>query len=100
MPSASGNLYTVNALVDNEAGRFLPGSAATLEVPQGERTAVLVPEAAVIRQGDLTGVRVRTPEGAALRWIRLGRAHDGMVEVLAGLKAGDVIVVAPNGTEG
>ena len=107
VPSAAGNLYTVNALVENDAGRFLPGSAATLELPQGARTALLVPTEALIRRGDLTGVRVRTADGDMLRWIRLGRSHDGMAEVLAGLRPGDVIVVpadtgtpAPNGEEG
>jgi RND family efflux transporter MFP subunit len=93
VPSGSGSLYTVNALVDNDDGRFLPGSAATLELPQGQRDAVVIPAQAVIRQGDLTGVRVRTADGATLRWIRLGRDHDGVVEVLAGLRPGDVILI-------
>lgn len=93
VPSAAGNLYTVNALVENQGRRFLPGSAATLELPQGSRTAVLIPAEAVIRRGDLAGVRVQTPEGATLRWIRLGQPVDGRVEVLAGLGPGDVILV-------
>lgn len=93
VPSAAGSLYAVNALVENAGRRFLPGSAATLELPQGSRAALLIPEAAVVRQGDLTGVRVRTADGATLRWIRLGSPRDDMVEVLAGLRAGDVILV-------
>lgn len=93
VPSPVGSLYTVNAIVDNEAGRFLPGSAARLALPQGTRPAVLIPDDAVIRQGDLTGVRLRTGDGASLRWIRLGPTRDGMVEVLAGLEGGDVILV-------
>jgi RND family efflux transporter MFP subunit len=93
VPSGSGSLYTVNALVDNDDGRFLPGSAATLELPRGQRDAVVIPARAVIRQGDLTGVRVQTADGATLRWIRLGRDHDGVVEVLAGLRPGDVILI-------
>ncbi len=93
-PSAAGNLYTVNAIVENDGERFLPGSAATLELPQGSRQAILIPEGALVRQGDLTGVRVRTAEGSTLRWVRLGgAARDGMVEVAAGLQAGDVILV-------
>ena len=93
VPSAAGNLYTVNALVENRRGRFLPGSAATLSLPRGSRSALLIPARAVVRQGDLAGVRVRTADGSALRWIRLGEARDGAVEVLAGLQAGDVILV-------
>ncbi len=93
VPSAAGNLYTVNAIVQNDGDQFLSGSAATLELPQGTRAAILVPDAALVRQGDLNGVRVRTAEGSTLRWIRVSGARDGMVEVLAGLQAGDVIVV-------
>ena len=96
VPSAAGNLYTVNALVENPDGRFLPGSAATLSLPRGSRSALLVPARAVVRQGDLTGVRVRTADGSVLRWVRLGETRDGAVEVLAGLEAGDVILVPPS----
>jgi RND family efflux transporter MFP subunit len=95
VPSAAGNLYTVNAIVENVDRRFLPGSAATLRIPRGSRTAVLIPEAAVIRRGDLTGVRVRSADGVDLRWIRLGEARGDGVEVLAGLEPGDVILVSP-----
>lgn len=96
VPDAAGTLYTVNAMVENEDGRFLPGSAATLELPQGSRRAVVIPSAAVVRQGDLTGVRILAGEATPLRWIRLGDRLDGLVEVLAGLTPGDVIVVQPS----
>ena len=50
-------------------------------------------EAAVIRRGDLTGVRLRTDGATPLRWIRLGARHGGMVEVLGGLQVDDTILV-------
>lgn len=93
VPAPAGQVYTINALVENPDGRFLPGSAATILIPRGERTAVFVPQAAVVRQGDLTGVDVRTAEGATRRWVRLGREVGGRVEVLSGLRAGETIVV-------
>ena len=91
---AGGNLYTVNALVPNSGGRFLSGSAATLALPRGTRRAILVPEGAVVRQGDLTGVRTASAGTASLRWVKLGRAQGGTVEVLSGLAAGDTVLVA------
>jgi RND family efflux transporter MFP subunit len=93
VPGAAGNLYTVNALVDNAGGGRLAGSAATLALPQGSRPALLVPAAAVVRQADLTGVRVRGASGVVLRWVRLGNESDGMVEVLSGVRAGDVVML-------
>lgn len=93
VPATAGNVYTVNALVDNPGGDLLAGSAATLQLPQGRRRAVLVPAAAIHREGDLTGVTVRDDAGDALRWIRIGAARDGLVEVLAGLGVGERVIV-------
>ncbi len=93
VPAPGGNLYRVNALIGNAEGRFLPGSAATLALRQGRRAAVLVPAVAVVREGDLTGVRLWGADGEELRWVRLGRAHDGMVEVVSGLRAGDRVLL-------
>jgi RND family efflux transporter MFP subunit len=88
------NLYTVNALVPNPKGDFLSGSSATLALPRGTRRAILVPAGAVVRQGDLTGVRTVTDGQPTLRWVKLGRTTDGMTEVYSGLAAGDTVVVA------
>jgi RND family efflux transporter MFP subunit len=94
VPSAS-NLYTVNAIVANEGGAILPGSAATLRLPLGSRSTLVVPAAAVTREGDLTGVTVRTAQGDEPRWVRLGTSAGAVVEVSAGLRAGDQVIVPP-----
>ena len=95
VPSTSGNMYTINAIIANPKGTILPGSTATLSLPQGPRTALLVPARAVSHSGDLTGVTVRAPGGDEIRWVRLGRVTGNMVEVNSGLHAGDQIVVPP-----
>jgi len=92
VPSGA-NLYTVNALVANPGGRFLSGSAATLALPRGTRRALLVPASAVTRQGELTGVRAVTAGTSSLRWVKLGRVHGAMVEVLSGLAGSDTVLV-------
>jgi RND family efflux transporter MFP subunit len=93
VPAPDGNLYTVNAIVANADHRFLSGSAATLLLVQGTRPAILAPAAGVIREGDLTGVRVVTAGGDELRWIRVGRTIGDRIEVLSGLEAGDRVLV-------
>ena len=101
VPSTAGNLYTINALVANAGGTILPGSTATLRLPLGARTGIVVPSVALIREGDLTGVTIRTADGDKTRWVRLGGVIGRMTEVSAGLRAGDVIVVptaAPSGS--
>lgn len=98
VPASAGNLYTINALVPNPGGTILPGSTASLLLPQGEQVMRVVPVRAVSRSGDLTGVTVRTPEGDATRWVRLGRTMGPVVEVTAGLRAGDQVIVPPSVT--
>lgn len=50
-----------------------------------------VPDAAVLRRGELTAVYVAQDRQFVLRAIRAGSAQGGSTEVLAGLKAGDRI---------
>lgn len=97
VPAAAGNLYTINALVANPGGTILPGSTATLVLPLGVRKAIVIPSAALVRQGDLTGVTLRTPAGDEIRWVRLGSVAGDLVEVSAGLKPGDAVVIPVSG---
>jgi RND family efflux transporter MFP subunit len=93
VPAMAGNLYTINAIVPNREGAHLAGSAATVLLPTGSRSALVVPAAAVTREGDLTGVRVRGAATDDVRWVRLGRAHGDVIEVETGLRAGEQVVV-------
>lgn len=77
------------------------GIAVTALIPAGVRETITIPDQAVVRRGQLTGVRVVTADGSVLRWIRLGRtlapAPDAeaasRVEVLSGLQAGERIAL-------
>ncbi len=93
VPAMAGNLYTINALVPNLDAAFLAGSRAALVLPTGQRRVLVAPSAAIAREGDLTGVTLRTPQGDDRRWVRLGPAIGDMVEVTAGLRTGDRVVV-------
>lgn len=92
VPAIGGGLYTINALVSDRDGRYASGGAAVLLVPRGTRRGILVPETAVVRQGDLTGVRVLESGDPTLRWVRLGEARGDLVEVLSGLQGGERVV--------
>lgn len=91
VPSA-GNLYAVNAIVENARGEYLAGSAAALQLSAGTHRAITIPADAVTQTGDLTGVTVRTSTGDARRWVRLGARHGEFVEVTSGLRAGEQVL--------
>lgn len=93
-----GNLYAVNAIVANTQGEFMSGSAAALHLRAGTHRALAVPADAITREGDLTGVVVRTEKGDARRWIRTGSRAGDLIEVTSGLRAGEQVV--RRGTDG
>ncbi len=93
VPSMAGGVYTINAIVNNSANTLASGGAATLLIPSGTRHAMLVPTAAIAKNGDLTGVRIRKSGTDDLRWVRIARTVGRYTEVLSGLSAGDEVLV-------
>jgi len=97
-PSIDPNTHRlpVRADVENPDGALKPGMFADFSIITGEAsTAPAVPQEAILYEGDHVRVWV-AGEGdtLALREIRTGRSSDGMVEVLAGLSAGEKVVTS------
>lgn len=96
VPSAAGGVYTINAVVANPGLSLSAGTSATLSVRVGTRRALLVPATALVREGDLVGVRVRNGNAVDLRWVKTGRTVGALIEILSGVRAGDRVLV-PSG---
>ena len=59
---------------------------------------VLVPESALVKQGQLTGIyTVGSGNVAILRWLRIGKTFGNQVEVLSGLSAEEQYIVSAEG---
>ena len=88
--------FEVRIALENPDGRIKSGMFARARFERGTRRVLLVPEGAVVRRGQLEGIFVVAGDGAArLRWVRLGRAEGGRVEVLSGLDPGEEFLPAP-----
>lgn len=61
----------------------------------GEKRTLLLPASAVVRQGQVEQVFVAEDGVARARLVTTGAAYGDRVEALTGLRAGDVVVVAP-----
>jgi hypothetical protein len=80
-----------------ESGKaFLPGQQVRVRFASGLQERMVVPQAAVLRRGELTAVYVVSGAQFVLKAIRLG-AEQGQagVAVLAGLTAGDRVALDP-----
>jgi len=84
----------VRALIDNRDGRLRPGQFMSVRLTLRQRQAMVVPEQAVLLQGNERYLFVVTEAGTAeRRSVRLGSREPGVVEVLSGIDARDRVVI-------
>jgi len=76
-----------------KSARLTAGMFGRASIVAGESKGLHVPENAVWREGSLTGVYVIERDIAHKRLVTLGKSRDGSVEALAGLQAGEEIVI-------
>jgi cobalt-zinc-cadmium efflux system membrane fusion protein len=89
------NAIALVASIENTAGRLRPGLYVRVQLPLGETASkVVIPEAAVATHSGETFV-FATSDGHTFdrRDVRLGESHEGFVEVIAGVEAGERIAV-------
>ncbi|MBN8504942.1 MAG: efflux RND transporter periplasmic adaptor subunit [Burkholderiales bacterium] len=99
LPMVDAQSHTVQLRLQLPAGtQAAPGQfARVLWAAPASEGRVFVPRSALLQRGELDLLYVHTPEGRALlRQVRLGPAAGEQVEVLAGLKAGETVVLAPS----
>lgn len=99
-PTADSVAHTYPVTLDVAAPGLKSGAFARVLFPQGKRESLLVPQAAVLERAGIRGVFVLDKDGTAhYRMVRTGAEQPGgMVEVLAGLSAGERVVQAKAGT--
>ena len=74
----------------------VPGMFARVRFITGSAMKMTVPTRSLVRRGEMTAVYVDSDRGLTLRQLRVGEAvSDSETEVLAGLNAGERVVVDP-----
>jgi RND family efflux transporter MFP subunit len=98
LPAADSRTHIsqVRIEIPRDVAGVYPGMFARAHFAIGQHRKMLVPAAAVVRRSEVTGLYVVVGERVQLRQVRLGgTAQDGMVEVLAGIDAGERVALEP-----
>jgi membrane fusion protein (multidrug efflux system) len=83
----------VRALLANEDGALKSGMFLNVSLANDERTALVIPEEALTPEAERQYVFVVADGKAERREVRIGGRQPGSVEIVAGLKAGERVVV-------
>jgi len=87
----------VRTEVSNPDGRLKPDMFANVQIITDlHRTAISIPQAAVLDDGGKTVVFVSEGSGYVKRGVNVGIQGNGRAEIIEGLKAGDKVVVKGN----
>ena len=97
----TGGQYLVKVILDKTDEKLLSGMFTSVQFPvekENETGLILVPESALVKQGQLTGIYTIGNENVAiLRWLRTGKTFGDKVEILSGLAANEQFIVAAEG---
>ncbi len=72
---------------------LFPGMFGRLRIPQDEHRVVLVPKEAVSRIGQLEIVRIKEKETWQRIFVKTGRKLQGKIEILSGLRGGEIVAI-------
>ena len=81
----------IRVAVSNPKQLLKPEMFGTIHVKTGTHQALVVPAAAVIREGNATTVFVKDGATPEQRAVTLGQTVDGKVEILSGARLGDEV---------
>lgn len=101
----TGGQYLVKINLTQTDKAILSGMFVNVQFPLANKTLttvttdkVLVPESALVKQGQLVGIyTVGNGNTAILRWLRIGKTFGNQVEVLSGLSSEESYIVSAEG---
>ena len=97
----TGGQYVLKIDLGKTDNTVLSGMFVNVQFPVANKATtskselLLVPESALVKQGQLTGIyTIGTGKVAILRWLRTGKNYGNQVEVLSGLSANEQYIVS------
>lgn len=101
VPAADPSSHSFLVKIDLPATPGLKsGMFGTASVQTGARSALLVPQAALVTHGSLNGIWILDANNiASLRYVSTGEKQGTEVEILSGMSAGETMVLSPGDRE-
>ncbi len=101
-PSATntGNQFEAKILLSDNthSSSLYSGMYANIIYENGTQPLILIPQSALVKRGQLTGIYAVSQDGySLLRWIRTGKTYGSSVEVLSGLSNGEKYIQSYDG---
>lgn len=100
----TGGQYLVKINLDKTDSSVLSGMYVNVQFPVSNSARalnsnmVLIPETALVKQGQLTGIyTIGSGNVAILRWLRIGKTYGNQVEILSGLTANEHYINSAEG---
>jgi len=91
--------FLVKAILPEMEGIY-PGMYGKLLIPFKTTEVVLIPPEAIHRIGQLEMVTVKKGEIREKRYIKTGKIHEGMVEILSGLSGNEILIIGEPANDG
>jgi|SRR5579872_2051062 len=97
VPAADMSSHSFLVKIDLPASQNVhAGMYGSVEIPNGLRSAILIPRSALVQRGSLMCVFALDAQGIAqLRTVTLGAQQGNLMEVLSGVSAGEQLVDDP-----
>ena len=87
----------IRVIVENKDGKLVPGMYGMASITIDEAEGIALPEDAVIFGGDTSYVFVAAGDGHfEPRTVETGLRHDGRLQILSGVEAGETVVTSAN----
>ncbi|MEZ4857290.1 MAG: efflux RND transporter periplasmic adaptor subunit [Flavobacteriaceae bacterium] len=99
----TGGQYLVKVALEKTEAPILSGMFVNVQFPVEKGTSTVsktmyVPESALVKQGQLTGVyTIGNGNVAILRWLRIGKTFGDQVEILSGLSKDEPYIITSEG---
>lgn len=95
-PSVNNTAHNieVRAIIPNQDGLLRPGLFAQVELLVEQQTSVVIPEQAIVPKDNAFFVMTVVDGKVQLAPVKMGQRRPGVVQILEGLKAGDILITA------